>query len=112
MTGLEDFLELTNRIDGVDLTTLEPLTTLLVYTRNTLYRIIVCDGADVFLQGGNLFPTLTPAYVDGAGAGIGVLKRGWIATGLLLEFSVRGTRFVSSPVVAIAAQAAGFSVVH
>ena len=61
----DTFMQLTQRTDGVELTRLEPLTTLLVWTQNSLYRLVVAEGCDVLLQGGPFFPELTPARVQG-----------------------------------------------
>ena len=97
----ETFLQLLQGTDGLELGRLEPLTTLLVSTRNSLYRLVVADGCDVLLQGGPLFPEPTPAYIEGASAGGSLLKTGWIAVGLLMEFRVGGKLFATSTVTAI-----------
>ena len=91
---------------------LEPLTTLLVWTWNTLYRLIVSEGSDVLVQGGSHFPEPTPAYVAGASAGGRLLKTGWIGVGFVMELRANGKYIVTSPVVAIATEAPGVSVVH
>jgi hypothetical protein len=109
---LDTFLELIQRAEGLELGQLEPLTTLLVWTWNTLYRVVVAEGSDVLVQGGSHFPEPTPAHVDGASAGGSLLKTGWIAVGLVMELRVSGKRIVTSPVVAIATQPPGVSVVH
>jgi len=98
------FLELRQRGAGVELNQLQPLTTLLVWTWNSLYRVIVSNGSDVFVQGGALFPDPTPAHVEGASAGGGPLMTGWIGVGLLVELRVGAKRILTSPVVAIAAE--------
>jgi hypothetical protein len=100
---IDSFLHLLQHADGLELGRLEPLTTLFVWTRNSLYRLVVAQGHDVLLQGGALFPEPTPAHVDGASAGGNLLKAGWIVVGLLMEFRVDGKPFVTSPVMAIAA---------
>src|SRR5688572_15731963 len=60
------FLELMQSVEGVELGELEPMTTVLVWTWNSLYRVVVAEGSDVLVQGGLLFPRPTPAHVDGA----------------------------------------------
>ena len=100
----ETFLQLVQRSDGLELGRLEPLTTLLVSTRNSLYRLVVAEGCDVLLQGGSLFPEPTPAHIEGAGAGGSLLKTGWICVGLLMEFRVGGKLFATSTVTAIVAE--------
>ena len=101
---MNTFLELTQRGTGVELGQVAPLTTLFVWTWNSLYRVIVSDGSDVLVQGGALFPDPTPAHVDGAITGGGPLMTGWIGVGLSMEFRVGEKRFVTSPVVAIASE--------
>ena len=88
------------RVDGVRLSELQPLTTLLVWTWNSLYEVIVAEGSNVLLQGGP-FPEPTPAHVDGASMGSRLFIAGWIGVGLLVEFRVNGKRVVTSPVIAI-----------
>jgi hypothetical protein len=95
-------------LDSVQLTAIPPMTTLLVRTRNSLYRVVVTDGAHVYVQGGTFFPELTSAYVDGASiSGGGTLMVGWIGVGLLIEFHIGNARVVTSPVTAITTEAPG-----
>jgi hypothetical protein len=101
---VDTFLELLQHADGLELGRLEPLTTLFVRTRNSLYRLVVTEGRDVLLQGGSFFPEPTPARVEGARASGSLLKTGWIVVGLLMEFRVDGKLFATSPVKAIAAE--------
>src|SRR5678809_282315 len=75
-------------VEGVELCELEPMTTVLVWTWNSLYRVVVSEGSDVLVQGGLLFPQPTPAHVDGASTGGGPLKIGWIGLGLMMELHV------------------------
>ena len=109
---MDIFLELIQRAEGLELAQLEPLTTLLVWTWNTVYRVVVTEGSDVLVQGGSYFPKPTPAHLDGASAGGSLLKMGWIGVGLVMELRVRGKRIVTSPVVAIATERPGVPVVH
>jgi hypothetical protein len=105
------FLELKRHVEGVELDQLQPFTTLLVWTWNSMYRVVVAEGSNVLLQGGDLFPEPTPAHVDGASAGGSSLMTGWIGVGLSMEFRVRGMRMVTTPVVKIDTEA-NFSVTH
>jgi hypothetical protein len=109
---VDTFLQLLEQTDGLELGRLEPLTTLFVWTRNSLYRLIVTEGRDVLVQGGPFFPEPTPARVEGAGASGGLLKTGWIVVGLLMEFRVGGKLFVTSPVMAIAVESPDDAPVH
>jgi hypothetical protein len=101
---VDAFLQLLQHPDGLELGRLEPLTTLFVRTRNSTYRLIVAEGHDVFLQGGFLFPELTPAYVEGAGAGGSLLMSGRIVVGLLMLFRVGGKLFTTSAVIDVVAE--------
>jgi hypothetical protein len=106
------FLELMQSVEGVELGELEPMTTVLVWTWNSLYRVVVSEGSDVLVQGGLLFPQPTPAHVDGASTGGGPLKIGWIGLGLMMELHVSGQRIVTTPVIAIATERTGMFTVH
>jgi hypothetical protein len=86
--------------DGVSLLDLEPLTTLLVRTSHSVYRMIVLQGTTVLLQGG-AFPDATTGQLQGSGFGGHLLKLGWIGVGLRMEISVDGKRIITSTVRAI-----------
>jgi hypothetical protein len=97
---------------GVHLRDLAPMTTLLVHTRNSMYRIIVSAGDAVLVEGGEFFPALTPAHFSGASVGGSFLKVGWIGIGLRMEILVDGRRIVTSPVRDISTAGSGSSRVH
>jgi len=101
---VDTLLELPRHVEEVELRRLKPSTTVVVWTRNSRYRLVLEDGADVFLQGGSHFAEPTPAHIVGACAGAHLVKRGWIGVGLEMEFRVGDERFVTSPVVAISTQ--------
>lgn len=87
---------------GVDLYDLPPRTTLIVRTLNSLYRVVVTRGREVRIQGGALFPELTPAWIVGSSrVPGGWLKRGWIGVGLRIELRSGDQRVVTSSVRAI-----------
>jgi hypothetical protein len=86
---------------GISLRELEPLTTLLVGTCNTQYRIIVSRQSAILVQGGRFFPEVTTATLDGSSAGGSFLKVAWIGVGLRMEISAGGQRIVTSPVRSI-----------
>ena len=83
---------------GVYLKELAPMTTLVVRTRNSRYRIVVSSGSAVWVSGGRFFPTATHADLDGASAGGSCLKVGWIGVGLCMELRVDGQRIVTMAV--------------
>lgn len=97
---LDEFASELSTREGVRLADLEPLTTLLVYTTNSLYRIGVLNGTRILVQGGT-FAEITPADFSGSGFGGSLLKCGWIAVGLRMEIRAGNRRFVTSPVRAI-----------
>jgi hypothetical protein len=80
---------------------LPPFTTLLVRTVNSLYRVVITQGSDVFVQGGAFFPEPTSAYVEGASIGGSCLEVDCICVGLLVEIRSGGRRIITSPVLAI-----------
>ncbi len=86
---------------GVSLCDLEPLTVLVVHTRNSRYRIIVSRGADVIVQGGSFFPDPTPVSIDGSSHGSSFLKLAWIGVGLRMEIRRSAQRIVTSEVQSI-----------
>ena len=106
------FIDLTDRVESVHLRQLPPFTTLLVWTRYSLYRIIVTDGINVHVQGGAFFPDFTPALVEGARMSSTFLKSEWIGVGFLMEIWAEGRCIVTSPVRAITTEPAGNPVVH
>lgn len=111
-TTLESFRALVMDVEGVHLHHLPPLTTLLVRTMNSLYRVVITQGSDVYIQGGAFFPDPTSAYIDGASIGRSCLKVGWIGIGLLVEIRSGGRRIITSPVRTITTEQAPSSVVH
>ena len=97
---------------GVHLRDLPPFTTLLVWTMNSVYRVIITHWPEVYIQGGAFFPDPTSAYVDGASIGGSCLRVGWIGVGLLVEIRSGGRRIITSPVFAITTEQAPGFVVH
>jgi hypothetical protein len=91
---------------GVHLRDLPPFTTLLVWTMNSLYRVVVTQWPEVYLQGGAYFPAPTLAHVDGSSFGGSSLRAGWIGAGLLMEIRSGGRRIITSPVLAISTEPA------
>src|SRR5262245_41651145 len=96
----------------VQLSQLQPLTTLLVWTRNSFYRFVVMDHPSVRVQGGAQFADPSPAELAGAGTGLGFVLDGLICIGLAIELRAGDARIVTSPVLAISTGCARDSVVH
>jgi hypothetical protein len=101
---LDGFTDRVAETEGLDLRDLGPMTTLVVCTCNTRYRIIVSQGTAVFVEGGQFFPEPTAAFVEGASLGGSFLKLGWIGVGLRMEIHAGGQRIVTSPVRTIVAE--------
>ncbi len=95
---LAGFTSAVSSANGVQLRDLPPMTTLLVRTRNSEYRIVVSSGDEVLVKGGHFFPSLTEARFSGASVGGSFLKVGWIGVGLRMEILADGRRIVTSPV--------------
>ena len=84
--------------DGISLRDLEPLTSLIVITCNTHYRIVVSRENAIQVQGGRFFPELTSAQLEGSSAGGSFLKVAWIGVGMRMEIFAHGQRIVTSQV--------------
>ena len=101
---LDGFAEEVSQTPGVDLTALDPITTLLVRTENSLYRITVREPHQraVLVQGGSFFPETTSACLSGSSFGGSCLKMGWVGIGLHMEFHYDGNWIITSRVRSIA----------
>ena len=88
---------------GVALTELDALSTLVVKTLNSLYRVVVLDPprTRILIQGGEFFPEPTEARLAGSTFGGSMLKLSWLACGLRMEVCSGGQRIVTSPVQSI-----------
>ena len=73
--------------NGIDLRAAEPLVSILVTTKNSLYRIIPLRRGDVavLVQGGRFFPSPAEARLVGATFGGNVLKMHCIRVGMCME---------------------------
>ena len=93
---LDRLADVVNDIKGVDVRHLPPFTTLLVRTVNSLYRVVITQQPEVFVQGGVFFPDPTSAYLDGASMGE-FRQVGWIGVGLLMQIRWGDRRHLSPP---------------
>ncbi len=96
-----------NPVDSVNVPDLPPLTTVLVWTMNSLYRVVVTEGANVYVQGGSFFRNPTSAHLEGATIDGKSLMVGRIAVGLLMELRTVDDHVVTSPVLAITTERPG-----
>jgi|SRR5215510_10901060 len=109
---MEGLRNIAGQYECVQLSELAPLTTLFVWTHNSLYRVVVIDGAHVYVQGGDFFADPSPAEIVGARMGSGFLFDGLICIGLEIELRAGGTRFRTSRVVAMTTESAHDAIVH
>ncbi len=99
-------------VDSVNVQDLPPLTTVLVWTMNSLYRVVVTEGSNVYVQGGDYFHDPTSAHLEGASVKGGLLLVGRIAVGLLMELRTVDNHVVTSPVLAITTEQPGKPLIH
>ena len=109
---LQWFSDIVNDSEGVDLRRLPPFTTLLVWTVNSVYRVVLTPGPEVYVQGGVFFPDPTSAYLDGASIGGSCIKVGWIGVGLLVQIRTGNQCVITSPVRGITTEQALGVIVH
>jgi hypothetical protein len=103
---LDGFADAIATGEGVNLHDLDPLTALLVYTSNSVYRIVVSRRTAIVIQGGPFFREMTEVRLHGSSAGGSLLRVAWIGVGLCMEISAGGQRIVTSRVRAIMRQPA------
>ena len=97
---LDGFVRELAASEGINIRDVEPFTTLLVQTTNSLYRIIPLEAgrSRIMVQGGQFFPDLVEARLAGSSLGGSFLKLHWIGGGLHMEINSGGERIVTSPV--------------
>ena len=86
---------------GLSLLDLQPLTTLLVRTRNSVYQMTVVQGSDVIVQGGRSFPVAKAGYLFGSTFVGSTVKRAWIGVGMQMEIVSDCQCLMTSPVETI-----------
>lgn len=101
---LDGFAEEVSRADGIGFAELDPITTLLVRTENSLYQITILQPPQtkVLVQGGQFFPQITQARLSGCSFGGSCLKMAWVGVGLRMEFHYDGGWIITSRVRSIA----------
>ena len=96
---LDGIVDVVGDTRGIHLRELEPLTTVVVQTHNSRYRLVMTGGTSAIVQGGKFFADPTPARIDGSGFGGSVLKTAWIGVGLRMEIFANDQRIITSPVL-------------
>jgi hypothetical protein len=103
---LDGFIE-ASADTGVHIDQLDPLTELIVQTRNSIYKVLVIDphASKILIRGGRWFPVSVGATLAGSGFGGSFLKTRWIGVGFRMELNVEGFDglvIITSPVCSIA----------
>ncbi len=103
---LDGFATEVSQTDGIGLADLDPITTLLVRTQNSLYQIVVVQPRQkaVLVQGGPFFPQPTHAVLSGSNFGGSLLKVAWVGIGLHMEFRAGDQWIITSRVQSITVQ--------
>ena len=109
---LDRFVDVVKGAEGVHLRNLPPFTTLFVRTMNSLYRVVIAEGLEVYVQGGAYFPDPTSAYLDGASSSGSCLRVGWIGIGLTVQIRCGAQCIITSPVRGIVIEPPFGSVAH
>ena len=109
---LDGFVDDVGDARGVHLREVEPLTTIVVQTHNSRYRIVMTGGTSAIVQGGRFFTEPTPARIDGSGFGGSVLKTAWIGIGLKMEIFANDQRIITSPVLDVTLERPSAASVH
>ena len=103
---LDGFTEAASQADGIGLTDVDALTTLVVRTAHSVYRITVLTPhrREVLVHGGAFFPQHTRACLAGSSFGGSCLKLGWVGVGLHLEFHAGEQWIITSRVRSLAVE--------
>ena len=109
---LDGFVDDVGDARGIHLRDVEPLTTIVVQTHNSRYRIVMTGAASAIVQGGRFFTDPTPARIDGSGFGGSVLKTAWIGVGLKMEIFANDQRIITSPVLDVTLEHTSSASVH
>ncbi len=97
---LDGFVAAVSQADGIGLTDVDALTTLMVRTDNSVYQITILQpyAREVVVQGGAFFPEWTRACLSGSSFGGSCLKLGWVGVGLHMEFHAEDQWVITSHV--------------
>ncbi len=100
---LDGFVDAVSQADGIGLTDVDALTTLVVQTDNSVYQITILQpyAREVVVQGGAFFPERTRACLSGSSFGGSCLKLGWVGIGLHMEFHAEDQWVITSHVRSI-----------
>jgi len=90
--------------EGIQLETMQDMTTLTVRTENSTYDVTVICGrtGEILIRGGRFFPEFTPARLAGSSLGGSFLKLRGIYAGFSLEIHFEKRLIITSRVRKIA----------
>lgn len=104
---LDGFAAGSDAADGIAIDLLEPGTTLVVETRNSVYRfVMLADRRHAVVTGGTVFREPAVVRIEGATAGGSALKMGWVIVGEQIEMLFASIRIRSSRVRSVAIESA------
>src|SRR5262245_38619575 len=97
---LDGASEISPKLDGILLQTLEAGDVIHARTRSSDYEIFLLDPeyGGAIVQGGRLLAEPVEAIVNGSTFGGSMLKLGWVGVGLSMEIFANGQRLVTTPV--------------
>ncbi len=100
---LDGFINEVSQADGINLTDVDALTTLVVQTENSVYHITILKPhtKEVLVQGGMFFTVGTKACLNGSSFGGSCLKLGWVGVGLRMELHTEDQWIITSHVRSI-----------
>ncbi len=103
---LDGFVEAVSTSQGVGLADVDAFSTLVVRTRNSVYRITILRpyAREVVVQGGEFFTARTRACLDGSSFGGSCLKLGWVGVGSHMEFHADDQWIITSRVRSLAVE--------
>ena len=106
VSTLDGFVEAVSQTSGVGLADVDAFSTLVVRTRNSVYRITILRpyAREVVVQGGEFFTARTRACLDGSSFGGSCLKLGWVGIGSHMEFNADDQWIITSRVRSLAVE--------
>ncbi len=106
VSTLDGFVEAVSHTKGVGLADVDAFSTLVVRTRNSVYRVTVLrpHAREVMVQGGMFFTARTRACLNGSSFGGSCLKLGWVGIGSHMEFHADAQWIITSRVRSLAVE--------
>ena len=108
---LDGASELSPKLEGILLQTLEAGDVIHARTRSSDYEIFLLEPeyGGAIVKGGRLLAEPVEAIVNGSTFGGSMLKLGWVGVGLSMEIFANGQRLVTTPVESLTVSRSGNS---